>query len=104
MSYITFTLFVYTQYLRQHSNWLRALISPIVRTVNKSPDLLAGFDLFRTLSITQVKARLGRQPGDVLLVRFSNRDFCLADFMEGIYEVLELIKELYSFWTRKLFN
>ena len=57
MSYVTFTIFVYTQYLRQHSNWLRALISPIVRTVNKSPNLLAGFDLFQIFSITQVKAR-----------------------------------------------
>ena len=57
MSYITFTIFVYTQYLRQHSNWLWDPISPIVRTVNKSPDLLAGFDLIRILSITQVKAR-----------------------------------------------
>ena len=58
MSYITFTIFVYTQYLRQHSNWLRSPIFPIVRTVNKSPDLLAGFDLFQILSITQVKARV----------------------------------------------
>ena len=57
MLYETFTIFVYTQYLRQHSNWLWALVSPIVRTVNKSPALLAGFDLFRISSITQVKAR-----------------------------------------------
>ena len=57
MLYVTFTIFVYSQYLRQHSNWLWALISPIVRTVNKSPDLLAGFDLFRFLSFTQVEAR-----------------------------------------------
>ena len=46
MSYITFNLSVYTQYLRQHNKWLWALISPIVRTVNKSTNLLAGFDLF----------------------------------------------------------
>ena len=97
MSYITSTIFVYTQYLRQHSNWQEAFISPIVRTVHKSPDLLAGFDLFRILSITQVKLAFWRQPGDVFLVPFPNRDFCLADFMEGIYEVLELIRELYSF-------
>ena len=57
MLYETFTIFVYTQYLRQHNNWLWALISPIVRTVNKSPDLLPGFDLFRILSTTEVKAR-----------------------------------------------
>ena len=58
MSYVTFNIFVYTQYLRQHSNWLWAFNSPIVRTVNKSPDLLAGFDLFQILSNTQVKARV----------------------------------------------
>ena len=46
MSYLTFTIFVYTQYLRPDSNWLWALFSPIVRSVNKSPDLLPGFDLF----------------------------------------------------------
>ena len=66
MSYKTFTIFVYTQYLRQHSNWLWALISPIVQTMNKSPDLLAGFHLFRISSITQVKARFWRN-----LVMFS---------------------------------
>ena len=58
MSCITLTIFVYTQYLSPYSNWLWALISPIVRTVSKSPDLLARFDLFRILSVTQVKARL----------------------------------------------
>ena len=93
MSFITFTIFVYTQYLRQHSNWRWALISPIVRTVNKSPKILAGF----ILSNTQVKARSWWQPGDVLIVPFSNQGFCLADFTEGLYEVLELIRELYSF-------
>ena len=84
MLYVTLTIFVYTQYFRQHSNWLWALISPIIRNVNKSPDLLAGFDLFRILSITQKKANFLRQPGDVLLIPFPNRDFSLADFMEGI--------------------
>ena len=45
MSYV-YILFVYTQYLRQQINWLYSLIFPIVQTVNKSPYLLAGFDLF----------------------------------------------------------
>ena len=45
MSYV-YILFVYTQYLRQQINWLCSLIFPIVQTVNKSPDLLAGFGLF----------------------------------------------------------
>ena len=56
MSYV-YILFVYTQYLRQQINWLCSLIFPIVQTVNKSPDLLAGFGLFQLLSTTQVKAR-----------------------------------------------
>ena len=57
MSYVTSTIFVNTQCLRQHSNWLSAPFSPIVQTVSKSPDLLVGFDLFQILSITQVEAR-----------------------------------------------
>ena len=79
-------------------------MSSIVRTVNKSPDFLERFDLFQLLCITQVKARFWRQPGDVFLVPFSNRNFCLADFMEGIYEVLESIREIYSFRNKKLFD
>ena len=57
MLYEFFTIIVHTQYLPQHSNWLWALISPIVRTVNRPPDLLPGFHLFRILSTTQLKAR-----------------------------------------------
>ena len=45
MSYV-YILFVYTQYLRQQKNWLCSLNFPIVQTVNKSPDLLVGFDSF----------------------------------------------------------
>ena len=44
MSY-AYIFFVYTQYLRQQINWLCSLIFPDVQTVNKLPDLLAGFDL-----------------------------------------------------------
>ena len=43
--------------------------------------------------------------GDVFLVPFFPTEmFCLADFMEGIYEILEFIREIHSVWTRKLFN
>ena len=45
MSYV-YILFVYTQYLRQRINWLCSVIFPIVQTVKKWPDLLAGFGLF----------------------------------------------------------
>ena len=70
---------------------------PIVQTVNKSPDLLAGLDLCYFLSITQVKLAFWRQPDDVLLVPFlSNRELCLVGVTEGIYEILKMIREIHS--------
>ena len=57
MSYV-YILFVYTQYLRQQINWLCSLFFPIVQTVKKSLDLLAGFGLLQLLSTTQVEARI----------------------------------------------
>ena len=78
---------VYTQYLRQHSNWFGSLSFPrIFQTVNKSPDLLEGFDLFQVLLITQVKARfLAATWCCSLSSFFSNQDFYLADFLDGIF-------------------
>ena len=46
MSYITSTTFCLHSVLASAQQPVVSLFSPIVRTVNRSPDLLAGFDLF----------------------------------------------------------
>ena len=38
------------------------------------------------------------------VVNEGTNDLCLADFKERIYKKIELIREMYSIWTRKLFN
>ena len=56
--------------------------------MNKSSDLLAGFDLFYVLSITQAITRSLAVPGDIFLVPLvSNRELCLAGVTEGTYEI-----------------
>ena len=57
MSYV-YVLFVYNQYLCQQINWLCSLIFPIVQTVNKSPDLLAGFWFVLTFAYYSGKGSL----------------------------------------------
>ena len=57
-SYITSTIFCLHSVLASTQRLVVLLSSPIVQTVNRSPDLLAGFNLFQILSITQVKSSL----------------------------------------------
>ena len=55
--------------------------------MNKSPDLLAGFDLFQFISITQPETRFPEATWWCYFSPFlSNRDFGLAGFMDGIFQ------------------
>ena len=66
--------------------------------MSKSPDLLAGLDLFKVLLRTQVEARYLAATWWFSLGPFSlNRDFCLADFMEVIFKKLTVDQKFTRF-------